>query len=116
MCPLDGCFATGCVGQRVIDKQPAACGVDTVSADVGTTYTLTFVVYNTAGLQASVQRVVTVVSPCTSSQYLCSGSCSNVGHQGGGYGLWPRLWPHVLTLLEAEWHYNSYRGTDMGFS
>ena len=44
MCPSDGCLATGCVGSLVTDKQPVACGIDTVNADIGQTYTLTFVV------------------------------------------------------------------------
>jgi hypothetical protein len=65
----------------VVDKQPVACGVDTTSTSVaiGTTYTLTFVVYNTAGLQASVQRVVSVISPCKTSEFFCNGTCSKVG-------------------------------------
>ena len=44
MCPPDGCLATGCVGSLVSDKQPVACGIDTVNADVGQTYTLTYAV------------------------------------------------------------------------
>ena len=44
MCPPDGCLATGCVGSLVTDKQPVACGIDTVNADIGQTYTLTYVV------------------------------------------------------------------------
>ena len=80
MCPPDDCFSSGCIGQRVTDKQPVACGVDTSSSSVavGTTYTLKFVVYNTAGLKASVQRVVSVVSPCSASEFLCNGICSKV--------------------------------------
>ena len=53
MCPPSGCAASGCVGHRFADKQPLACGVDTANADVGTTFTLNFAVYNTAGLEAS---------------------------------------------------------------
>lgn len=80
MCPPDDCLATGCVNHRVIDKQPLACGVDTLSSSVavGMTYALTFVVYNTAGKKASVQRVIAVVSPCKAGQVLCEGLCSNV--------------------------------------
>ena len=44
MCPPDGCLATGCVGSLVTDKQPVVCGIDTINADIGQTYTLTFVV------------------------------------------------------------------------
>ena len=80
MCPPDTCLTTGggCTGSRVTDKQPVACGVDTVNADVGTTYTLIYAVYNSAGVKATVQRVITVVSPCGSGQYLCGSNCSAV--------------------------------------
>ncbi len=78
MCPPAGCLATGCIGSRVTDKQPIACGIDTTLADVGTTFTLTYVVYNSAGLVATVQRVISVVSPCASGEYLCGETCSAV--------------------------------------
>jgi hypothetical protein len=78
MCPSDGCEATGCVGQRFIDKQPLACGIDTVNGDIGTTFTLTFSVRNSAGLMATVQRVVTITSPCIAGQFYCGGGCTNV--------------------------------------
>ena len=79
MCPPDTCLATGgCIGSRVTDKQPVACGVDTVNANIGTTYTLRYVVYNSAGMEATVQRIITVVSPCDSGQYLCGSTCSAV--------------------------------------
>ena len=78
MCPPVGCEASGCVGQRIIDKQPLACGVDTVNGNVGDTFVLSFKVFNSAGLEASVQRIVTIISPCSSGQFFCSGSCTNV--------------------------------------
>jgi hypothetical protein len=68
----------GCVGQRFVDKQPLACGVDTVNGDVGSTFTLTFSVQNSAGLTASVQRIVTIVSPCETGEHYCNGSCSKL--------------------------------------
>lgn len=79
MCPPDNCEATGCVGHRVIDKQPVACGVETTLADVGTTYALTYVVYNSNGQSAKVQRTIVVTSPCVGGQYLCNAACSKVG-------------------------------------
>ena len=82
MCPPDGCLATGCVGSRIADKQPVACGVDTVNADIGTTYTVTYVVYNSAGMEATAQRVISVISPCDSGQYLCGSTCSAVSTAG----------------------------------
>jgi hypothetical protein len=43
---------------------------------VGTTYLLTFVVYDKEGLNATVSRVVAIVSRCPLDHpYLCSGSC-----------------------------------------
>ncbi len=82
MCPPDGCLATGCIGSRVSDKQPVACGVDTTLADVGTTFTLRYVVYNSAGQEATVQRVISVISPCATGQFLCGEICSAVGPLG----------------------------------
>ena len=69
---------TGCIGSRVTDKQPIACSIDTITADVGTTFTLVYKVYNSAGLEATVQRVISVISPCDSGQYLCGDTCSSV--------------------------------------
>ena len=86
MCPPDGCLATGCVGSRIADKQPVACGVDTVNADIGTTYTVTYVVYNSAGMEATAQRVISVISPCDSGQYLCGSTCSAVSGISSGDG------------------------------
>ena len=86
MCPPDTCLATGggCDGSRIIDKQPVVCGVDTVNADVGTTYTLRYAVYNSAGMKATVERIISVVSPCDSGQFLCGTTCSGVS-QGGPF-------------------------------
>ena len=87
MCPPDGCLATGCVGSRIADKQPVACGIDTTNADIGTTYTLSYVVYNSAGMEATAQRVISVISPCDSGQYLCGSTCSAVSGVSPG-SLW----------------------------
>jgi hypothetical protein len=46
---------------------------------VGTTYLLTFVVYDNEGLSATVSRAVTIVSRCPLDRpNLCSGSCEAV--------------------------------------
>ena len=93
MCPPDTCLATGgCTGSRVIEKQPVVCGIDTMNADIGTTYTLRYVVYNSAGMKATVQRVISVVSPCVSGQYLCGNACSGVSH-GGPFLVCAPTWP-----------------------
>ena len=80
-------MSTGCVGSRIADKQPVACGIDTTNADIGTTYTLSYVVYNSAGMEARAQRVITVVSPCDTGQYLCGSVCSAVSA-----ACFPRVW------------------------
>ena len=100
MCPPDTCFATGgCTGSRVIDKQPVVCGIDTVNADVGTTYALQYVAYNSAGMKATVQRVISVVSPCDSGQYLCGNTCSGVSQEGPFLACVPLLACTIYALL-----------------
>ena len=94
MCPPDGCLATGCVGSLVTDKQPVACGIDTINADIGQTYTLTFVV-RVAGFESaqsmekvnlpfSISLVILVISPFSGVQFCGpAGNCSarDLGHQ-----------------------------------
>ena len=81
LCPPPNCRSTGCSGSHLGEKDVPACGIDTSnnSTAVGTTFVLTFVVYNSAGLSASAQRTVTVVSPCEPGSNLCSdGQCHAV--------------------------------------
>ena len=54
-----------------------SCGIDTSnSTAIGTTFTLTFEVYDSSGLRASVSRAITVVTPCPPDAELCSdGHC-----------------------------------------
>lgn len=80
MCPSPACSGSngGCSGDRVIDKQPSACGIDSINHDIGTTLSLSFAVYNSAGLGSSIQRVLQIVSPCNSTQFYCMGVCSNI--------------------------------------
>lgn len=78
MCPVANCMATACVGQRFVDKQPLACGVETALSDVGTAYALEFVVFNSAGMSARVQRTIVVASPCGAGEFLCGDACSKV--------------------------------------
>ena len=57
-----------------------SCAVNT-SAAIGTTFSITFVVfdYSIPSLNASVTRTGIIVNPCASGQYLCSdGTCSTV--------------------------------------
>ncbi len=81
MCPTPSCISTGCSGNHVWEKDVPACGIDTSnSTAVGTTFVLSFVVYNSAGLSASTQRSINVISPCpTDKPNLCSdGRCHDI--------------------------------------
>jgi hypothetical protein len=64
LCPSRDCGLTRCRAHWADRKQPAECGVDTVSAAVGTTFTLQLAVYDSAGANATARRTITVVSPC----------------------------------------------------
>ncbi|KAG1660944.1 hypothetical protein FOA52_005525, partial [Chlamydomonas sp. UWO 241] len=79
LCPPTNCMEAGsCNGHRTFQKDASSCGLDT-SAKVGTTYLLDFVVYDKEGLNATISRVVTIVSRCPLDRpYLCSGSCEAV--------------------------------------
>jgi hypothetical protein len=106
LCPPDDCYnaTQGCVAHLISSgKDILACGIDTTTAAIGSSYNLLFRVYDSGkpsgarmlaishgddahvmccpavGLSADVYRVISVVSPCTATQYYCSdGTCSNV--------------------------------------
>ena len=62
LCPPYGCQATGCGGHLMMEKDVPACGVDTSNnTAIGTTYRLPFVVYDKGGLNATIDRVITVI-------------------------------------------------------
>ena len=42
MCPTPGCQDKGCPGQLLTDKDVPACGIDTATAAVGSTFRLLF--------------------------------------------------------------------------
>ena len=77
LCPPPGCQSNGCSGNHIGEKDIPACGVDTSnSTAIGSTFLVTFVVFDSSGLNASVSRAVTVVSPCDPGYQLCSdGQC-----------------------------------------
>jgi hypothetical protein len=72
-CPPASCLPFGCPGYEFDANGLRACGADTVSAPVGTTYTLRFVVLLRGDpvLSAVVTRTVTVVSPCAPPAMYC---------------------------------------------
>ncbi|KAJ9522781.1 hypothetical protein QJQ45_019807, partial [Haematococcus lacustris] len=77
LCPPAGCEGElgGCVGHRVFEKDVADCGIDTgTTAAVGSTFSLVFIVFDSGGLSASVQRLVQVVEPCAPGEVSCQAS------------------------------------------
>ncbi len=65
MCPPPNCISTGCSGHHIWEKDVSSCGIDTSnSTAVGTTFIVSFVVYNSAGLSATTQRSINVISQC----------------------------------------------------
>ncbi len=81
MCPTPNCMSTGCSGNHIWEKDVPSCGVDTSnSTAVGTTFVVSFVVYNSAGLSASTQRSINVISQCPLDKpNLCSdGKCHDI--------------------------------------
>ncbi|KAG2454830.1 hypothetical protein HYH02_000662 [Chlamydomonas schloesseri] len=71
LCPPDNCAKTQCRAHWADRKQPSECGVDTVTAAVGTTFRLQFVVYDSRGASATAERTITVVNPCGAGKFYC---------------------------------------------
>jgi hypothetical protein len=68
------------VGYRFVEQGITSCAVNT-SAAVGTTFAVTFLVfdYSIPSLNATVSRTISIIDPCDTGQYLCSdGTCSDV--------------------------------------
>ncbi len=59
LCPPTDCARSQC--REHVNKQPAACGVDTVNGDVGSTFTLRLVAFNSRGLNATTGAWVIIV-------------------------------------------------------
>lgn len=67
-------------GYRFLQQGIKSCGLNT-SAPVGTTFNVTFMVfdYSIPSLNASVTRTVSIINPCSFGQQLCSdGTCSDI--------------------------------------
>ncbi|KAG2499887.1 hypothetical protein HYH03_002176 [Edaphochlamys debaryana] len=84
LCPPNNCAKTQCRMHWADRKQPSECGVDTVTAPVGTTFTLRVVVFDSRGANASAERQVTVASPCAPGQTYCALPLRQSGGGGGG--------------------------------
>jgi hypothetical protein len=71
----------GCAGHTLALKGLRGCGVNITGAAVGSTLSVSFLVFDDASpaRNASASRTLTVVSPCSAEQFLCSDdSCSSV--------------------------------------
>ncbi|KAK3271972.1 hypothetical protein CYMTET_19706, partial [Cymbomonas tetramitiformis] len=78
-CPPSDCLSRGCPGHETVYKGINGC-INTSSA-VGTVFEISFIVYDDAvpAQEASVQRHITIISPCASGEQLCADyACSNV--------------------------------------
>ena len=67
-------------GYLFTEQGIAACAVNT-SAAVGTTFAVTFMVfdYSIPSLNATVTRTISIIDPCDTGEYLCSdGTCSDI--------------------------------------
>ncbi|PNH01163.1 hypothetical protein TSOC_012961 [Tetrabaena socialis] len=79
LCPPSDCASTQCRSHWADRKQPSECGVDTVSAAIGTTFTLQLAVYDSRGAIATAQRSLTVISPCATGLNYCGEALSGGG-------------------------------------
>eukprot|EP00798_Chlamydomonas_sp_ICE-L_P013353 gene13353-19195_t len=78
-CPPADCLDSGCPGHEFINKGIKDCGVDT-SADVGTVYTITFMVFDsgTPPLSSQISRSIIIGKPCEPGTNYCDGICTEV--------------------------------------
>jgi hypothetical protein len=69
---------------RVAKKQPSECGVDTVGGTVGVPYRLQVVVYDSKGLNATAERIITLTL-CDEGEVWCEDS--NAAGNGNSNGV-----------------------------
>uniref|UniRef100_A0A7S3VQ04 Polycystin cation channel PKD1/PKD2 domain-containing protein n=1 Tax=Dunaliella tertiolecta TaxID=3047 RepID=A0A7S3VQ04_DUNTE len=81
-CPgscIEGTQPSCSPGHLYISKGIQGCEIDTLNAEVGTLYELSFAVISpSSGLVAQTFRLIQVVSPCPAGQNSCSGTCVEV--------------------------------------
>ena len=72
-CPPDGCLSYGCPRHSFVNKGIQGCGVDTVTAPVGTEVAVTFLVWDRGQppQRAHATRLIRVVSPCDDGEVYC---------------------------------------------
>jgi hypothetical protein len=75
-CPPADCLFYACPGHELRVKGLAGCGIDTQNAPVGTTFEVVFTVFDLGrpAASASLVRVISIVSPCKSTETYCPSS------------------------------------------
>lgn len=71
LCPPSDCGKVQCRSHWADRKAPSECGIDTVSAPIGTSYRLVIAVFDSRGANATAERTIAVVSPCNATQDYC---------------------------------------------
>lgn len=72
-CPPDECLKRGCPGHEFYSKGLQGCGIDTENAHLGTSFNVSFVVFDShrPAASASIFRTITVISPCSGTEIYC---------------------------------------------
>lgn len=72
-CPPAMCMLFNCPGHETIRKGLSGCGIDTVNAPVNTEFSLQFTVsdFSNPAATVTVERLITVVSPCEQGTLYC---------------------------------------------
>lgn len=81
-CPPSQCLSFGCPGHELLVKGLAGCGVDTQGTSVGSTFNITFGVFDfhQPRRYTSIVRTVVVAPPCPPGELFCSNiaACSTI--------------------------------------
>jgi hypothetical protein len=74
-CPPEACLPVGCPLHSFRKKGIQGCGIDTVTREPGTEYTLKFIVWdrNVPPKMATAERIIRVISPCSEQELYCPG-------------------------------------------
>jgi hypothetical protein len=72
-CAPDSCMAFNCPGHESFRKGLSGCGINTVNGEVGSVLSLTFSVsdFSYPPATTTVQRLITVISPCKYGEIYC---------------------------------------------
>lgn len=72
-CPPPECLSFGCPGHELQTKGLAGCGVSTENAPIGTSFNISYTIFDShrPAASASLLRTIIVMSPCASSETYC---------------------------------------------